>query len=271
MSASDSGNPSGNWFLESDGTCGDPSDSSLASQASFIGFLVLSIVVALITGFLNFWSLDVHVREGHLFKHPVYRQAVIGVFASIIAPILAATLFKQDKDTYTWHNFHIVMWTVFFGYHPGAYMGLTQIFRKKLSSAASAGQMIADMIFPIVGCAVALGSEGGSVVPVAYGQYRTTVFIGVSLLVVHILLLLVIYFAYWPSSGETNCLIKYHVFISTTGRLYVFFLGLLSFCGSTILLIVGSKSCGKMITFIEAMCLILQAILMFFLAVWERS
>ncbi|CAM1508032.1 Fc.00g048800.m01.CDS01 [Cosmosporella sp. VM-42] len=162
----------GNWFIDGDGTCGSTPDSVITSKGAFVGFFALAIVLAAVAGALNFISLIKKAEQKKLFKHGIYKQAVIDVIASVITPILAATLFKQDEDTYTKHNFHVIAWVVFFGFRPGAMMGLLQVFGDELNSAAAAGQMIADMAFPIAGCVLALGSENGSVIPVADGANR---------------------------------------------------------------------------------------------------
>ncbi|KAH6867620.1 hypothetical protein B0T10DRAFT_502278 [Thelonectria olida] len=258
----------GNWFIDGDGTCGSTPDSVITSKGAFVGFFVLTIFLAAVAGALNFISLIKKAEQEELFKHGVYKQTVIDVIASVITPILAATLFKQDEDTYTKHNFHVIAWVVLFGFRPGAMMGLLQIFGDELNSAAAAGQMIADMVFPIVGCVVALASENGSVVPVAYGRYRATIFVGVVFLLLHIVMLLIIYLI---SRGDSHYHNPYRVLTSRWGRVYVFSLGILSIVGSSVLLIVGSRMCGKLTSFIDAMCQLLQAVLSAFLAFYESK
>lgn len=251
--------PGSNWFIEADGTCGDPPDNSLNTQGAFIGFLILALALAAFSGIANFISLLQATKKLELFKHSVYQAIVINVIASIIIPILAVTAFKKDEDTYTWHNFHVVAWTVFFGFRPGAMMGIMQIFKyKEFSCAAAAGQMIPDMLFQLVGCIVALASENGSVVAVAYGKYRTAVIAGISLLLAHLFFLVVIYLVYRPNSEEKTPEKRYEVFESDFGKFWVFLLGLLSVTGSMIMMIVGSKMCGKLTTFIDAMCQVVQ-------------
>jgi hypothetical protein len=260
----------GNWFLSSDGTCGDPLDTTLSSQGAFIGFLLLSIIVAAIAGGLNFISLNTKTRQGVLFKHGVYKQTIIDILASLVAPILALATLKKDDDVYTSQNFHVMMWTVLFGFKPGAIMAFLQVFGEDLAGAAAAGQMIADLIFVIVGCAVTLASENGSVVPVAYGKYRGAVFCGVAFFLIHIVMLVGIYLVSRKDRDEDEYQRKYRVFMSARGRVYVFFVGVFSLVGSLVLLIVGSKLCGKLITFLDAMCLLVQAVLSALLA-WREA
>ncbi|KAH7120666.1 hypothetical protein EDB81DRAFT_814530 [Dactylonectria macrodidyma] len=145
-------------------------------------------------------------------------------------------------------------------------MALLQVFGDELNSAAAAGQMIADMVFPIVGCAVALASENGSMAPVAYGRDRTTVFVGVVFLLLHRVMLLIIYLI---SRGDCHYHNPYRAFTSSGGQVYIFSLGILSIAGSAVLLIVGSQICGKLISFIDAMCQLLQAVLGMFLTLYE--
>ena len=259
----------GNWFIDGDGTCGTPPESQITSQQAFIGFFFLNFILAIIAGCLNFIPLIQKVKEGKLFKHGVYKRTIIDVVASVVAPIMAATLFKQDDDVYTMHNLHVVFWVVLFGFRPGALMGLMQVFGNGRNSAAAAGQMIANMIFPLFGCLVALGSENGSVVPVAYGWHRSAVFVGVGFVSLHLASLLIIYFVWRLGGSHTrHGDQKYRVFMGITGRTCVFFLGILSVVGSSILLVVGSQMCGKFISFIDAMCQLAQAILSAILAAY---
>lgn len=74
-----------------------------------------------------------------------------------------------------------------------------------------------------------------------------------------------------PGGKDLPCEEQYRVLMGTGGRVAVFMLGLLSFVGSFVLMIVASKMCGKLTSFIEAMCQVLQALLSLFLALWERS
>jgi hypothetical protein len=259
----------GNWFIEGDGTCGVPPESTITSQGAFVGFFVLTFILAAASGLLNFISLISRTYKGELFRHGVFRQTIIDTMASVIAPVLAATLFKQDEDIYTMHNFHVIAWVILFGFRPGAMMGVMQIFGSEEASSAAAGQMIADMMFPIVGCIVALASENGSVIPVAYGEYRTAVLAGVVLLVLHLVLLLVLYFVSVPDLSSSAYEDKYQAYTSGSGRTVVFILGILSITGSSVLLVVGSQMCGKLITFIDAMCQILQMALSAMLAIHE--
>lgn len=261
----------GNWFIEGDGTCGEHTNFSLSSQGAFLGFFFLALIASALAGGLNFVSLLPQTRQARLFKHGVYKQTIIDFIASLITPVLAATLFKQDDDTYTRHNFHVVAWAVLFGFRPGAMMGVMQIFGQPIMSAAAAGQMIADMIFPLVGCVVALGSENGSVVPVAYGQHRITLFIGVTFLLLHLVMLVVSYLVYLLNNNKANDESRYKLFTCRMGQIYVLFLGLFSITGSSVLLLVGSKMCGKLTTFIDAMCQVLQAVLSAILAFIEAN
>lgn len=259
----------GNIFIEGDGTCGGMTESKLTSTGAFVGFIFVALALAGIAGAFNFVSLSKKTKECKLFKHGIYRQTIIDVIASIIAPILAATAFKQDQDTYTWHNFHVVAWTVLFGYRPGAIMAILQAFGREMKSPAAAAQMIADMIFPLVGSVIVLATENGSVAPVAYGVYRSPVLAGVVLLILQLVLLIFIYLAYLSDRNASDAEGRYQVFLNFCGRFYVFFLGLISLSGSTILLVIGSKMCGKLITFIDAMCQLLQAVLSAVYAAWS--
>lgn len=266
----------GNWFLESDGTCGDPPDNSLTSSAAFIGFFILGLAVSTLAGICNFFSMNAMARSTQLFEHGPLSQFMIDVAASIVAPVLALTVFRQDDDLYTWHSFHVLVWVLLFGFRPGAIMGLTQVFvpGKPLCAASAMGQMAPESLFLVAGCVGVFFAENGSIVTVAYGAYRAAVFVGVAFVVLHLVLLLLMYFVYWlhkPDSKHAPYDEKYRVLMGLGGRIMIFVLGLLSFVGSFVLMIVASKMCGKLTGFIEAMCQVLQALLSLLLAIWKRS
>lgn len=263
----------GNWFISSDGTCGDPPDTSLSSLGAFIGFFILLLALAVLSGIFNFFSMSNIARRRKLFRNGALKQTVINAVASVVAPIIAATAFKQDDDVYTSHTFHVIVWVVLFGFRPGAVMGVMQSCAGEVGGAAAIGQMVPDALFLIVGCVVALASESGSVVPVAYGRYRVAVFVGVGFLVTHLLMLCGVYLWWRHKSPKNskNWRDKYAVFITSGGRLLVLILGLLSIAGSAVLMIVASQMCGRLVTFIDAMCQVVQALLSVFLAGWEAK
>jgi len=164
---------SGNWFVSADGTCGDPPDTSLVSSGAFIGFLFLGLFVSSLAGICNFASMNSMARKTELFKYGPFRQFIIDIVASVVAPILALTAFRQDDDLYTWHSFHVLVWVLLFGFRPGAIMGLVQLFvpgdPRGICAASAMGQMTPEALFLVFGCAGVLLPEGGSVVPVAQG------------------------------------------------------------------------------------------------------
>lgn len=280
--ASNSKELPGNWFLSSSGTCSSPpdttaTDSNLTSTGAFAGFLILALAVTTFSGICNFYSTNTATREKKLFEHGLLRQSVIDVAASFVAPVVALTAFKQDDDVYTWHSFHIMMWTLLFGFRPGAIMGLAQVFGGDISAASAIGQMAPECLFLIVGCAGVLMAENGTVVPVAYGTYRAAVFVGVGLVIAHLALLLVMYSIYAANRppedrrGGVSYEELYEVLMGGGARFAIFVLGLLSLTGSLVLMIVASKMCGRLTGFIEAMCQVVQAVLSLLLAIWSNS
>ncbi|KAH8659237.1 hypothetical protein BGZ60DRAFT_414866 [Tricladium varicosporioides] len=135
----------------------------------------------------------------------------------------------------------------------------------ELAGVAAVGQMVPDGIFHFVGVVLALKAENGQTVPVAYGEYRGAVLVGVAFFLLHVLLLVGIVGLHVKGLGENVPGGKYKVFISLGGRGFVLLLGVFGIIGSMVIMVVARKMCGNVTSFFGLVC---QAVQLAFTALW---
>ncbi|KAH6666434.1 hypothetical protein B0J14DRAFT_678484 [Halenospora varia] len=260
-----------NWFLEPSGTCDlfPPLTTPLNTPTYFTLFLFLTILLAILSASCNFISLLRPTRQLRTFRNAIFQGIVIDILASLPALPIGFSSFRPDNGGDSWlglSNLHYVVWTVLFGFRPGSIMAILQFFKgDELAGAAAVSQMVPNAIFHFAGAVLVLNAENGKTLPVAYGEYRGAVFVGVGFFLLQALLLVGICAMYARSWGEKVACERYKVFISLGGRSFVLFLGVVGIIGSLVMMVVAGKMCGNLTTFFGAVC---QACQLFLSAFW---
>ncbi|ORY13388.1 hypothetical protein BCR34DRAFT_586538 [Clohesyomyces aquaticus] len=243
-------------FLKWDGTCGAV-DAYLTSQWQWGLFITGLIVAALLSAISNFSTRKRARMTQHVFTRYLLTQLFFaGVLARFAATLVVWAIVAQFKSGTEIDDAKLraTLWGAFLGFHPGAVMGILQIFEWKGSKrpmvpvtwnmpswcAVAVAQIIADSFATWLGLGNVLASQSGYEAPVAVGNNRLRVLYSADVAAAALVVIWLL-FAYYVFAKRGH----YEIFESWVVKLWVCVASIALAAAEMVLTITGASLCGR--------------------------